>query len=235
MPLCWPDRPTCAKTSPMRRLLALSLLLVLLVIGADAKAQPVSPVPDRDIPWQTVTGVTLGVAAASQLLMPRVFYSDPEVTVGWKARWHISVLAPVMTLSMLTALNEVALKDVFKGRRPDCNDSNEGLPNCTSFGMMSTHTFGSFSSLGHGAAVFLFDTFKWSGGRINGWSFAGNVAVPFGLALTTGIGRGVGNWESGGQILLGGITGLTIGFLSGMTYSLMQRPECGYTGSLFCW
>ena len=26
------------------------------------------------------------------MIMPRVFYSDPEVTAGWKARWHVSVL-----------------------------------------------------------------------------------------------------------------------------------------------
>ena len=53
--------------------------------------------------------------------------------------------------------------------------------------------------------------------------------------LVTAIGRGVGNWETGGQVVLGGVTGLALGFLSGMTYSLMQRPECGYTGSLICW
>ena len=219
----------------MRRLLALAFTILVLATAADARAQPVSPVPDRDIPWQTVTGVTLAVGAATQLLMPRAFYADPVVTVGWKARWHVSVLAPVMTLAMLTALNEVALKDVFKGNRPDCDESNQGLPNCTTYGMMSTHSFGGFSSFGHGAAVFIFDTYKWSDGRFNGWSFAGNVVAPFSLAMVTAIGRGVGNWETGGQILLGGITGLGIGFLSGMTYSLMQRPECGYTGSLICW
>ena len=90
----------------MRRWLALSTLLGTLAIGADATAQPVSPVPKRDVAWQTITGITLGVGAASQLLMPRIFYADPEVTVGWKARWHVSALAPVMTLSMIAVLNE---------------------------------------------------------------------------------------------------------------------------------
>ena len=60
-------------------------------------------------------------SAGTQLLMPRVFYSDPEVTVGWKARWHVSVLAPVMTLTALAVLNEHALKDSFEGFRPGCN------------------------------------------------------------------------------------------------------------------
>lgn len=219
----------------MRTRLALLVMTALLAFGSEANAQPVSPVPNRDVPWQTVTGITLGVSAATQLLMPRVFYSDPEVTVGWKARWHVSALAPVMTLSMLTAINEVALKNTFEGRRPDCDESNDGLPNCTTYGMMSTHTFGAGAALGHGAAVFIFDTFKWSNGKFNGWGFVGNVVAPFALGVVTGIGRGVGNWEDGGQIALGGITGLGFGFLSGMTYSLMQRPECGYSGSLVCW
>jgi hypothetical protein len=45
----------------------------------------------------------------------------------------------------------------------------------------------------------------------------------------------VGNWESGGQIVEGSLAGLGFGFLMGMTYSLMSRPECGYTGNLICW
>lgn len=216
-----------------------ALVLPAVLAGAfassDASAQAVSPVPERSVPWETVTGITMGAAAATQLLMPRIFYSDPEVTVGWKARWHVSVLAPVMTLTGLVLLNEGALKNVFQGDRPGCDATNAGLPNCDSYGMLSTHSMAAFAALGHGGAVFLFDTTKWSDGRFNGWGFAGNVAVPFVLAGVTAIGRGVGNWETTGQILLGGVTGLGLGFLSGMTYALMQRPECGYTGNLICW
>ena len=89
-------------------------------------------------------------------------------------------------------------------------------------------------SLGH-SAVFVFDTFKWSGGRFNGGAFAGHLAGPLVLAGITGVGRSVGDYESFGQVLVGGTIGLGVGFLSGLTYSLMQRPECGYTGSLICW
>ena len=219
----------------MRRWLALSTLLGTLAIGADASAQPVSPVPKRDVAWQTITGITLGLGAASQLLMPRIFYSDPEVTVGWKARWHVSTLAPVMTLAMLTMVNEYALKDAFKGDRPGCDDTNRGLTNCTSYGMVSSHSFGAGAALGHGAAVFLFDTTKLGGGKWSGYSLAGNVAFPLVTGVLTVVGRAVGNWESGGQILAGGLAGLGIGFLTGTMYTLMQRPECGYTGSLICW
>jgi hypothetical protein len=177
----------------------------------------------------------MGAALATQLLMPRVFYSDPEVTVGWKLRFHVSTLAPLMTLTGLTLLNEVAIKDLMKGSRPGCDDTNNGLPNCTSYGMVSSHSFATFAALGHGAAVFFTDTTKWSGGRINGWGLVGNVVLPFMLAGVTAVGRSAGNFESFGQIAAGGLSGLAIGFLSGVTYATMQRPECGYSGSLICW
>lgn len=217
------------------RAAACTFALALTSLVGEANAQPVSPVPNRDVPWQTVTGITMVAAGATQLLMPRVFYADPEVTVGWKARFHVSVLAPVMTMTVLSALNESALKDVFQGTRPGCDASNAGLAHCDSYGMLSTHAFASFSALGHGAAVFLIDTTKWSDGRFNGWGFTGNVVLPFVFAGVTGIGRGLGNWESTGQIIGGGAAGLGFGFLSGLTYALMQRPECGYSGSLVCW
>jgi hypothetical protein len=219
--------------------IALTMGLLLFGLARDASAQaapPPTPEPSRDKTWQTVSSITMAAAGATELLMPRIFYADPEVTVGWKARWHVSVLAPVMTLTVLTLFNELVLKDTFKGVRPGCDDSNATTGQCaTSFGMPSTHAFGAFSALGHGAGVFLFDTTKWSGGRLNGGSLAGHVVVPFALALVTAIGRGAGDWEDGGQIIAGGGMGLVFGFLSGMTYSLMQRPECGYTGGLICW
>lgn len=188
--------------------------------------------PERDKTWETVTGVTVGIGAGSQLLMPRIFYRDPEVTVGWRARWHVSVLAPIMTQVGLTVMNERLLKDGFEGPRPDCDGI--GTPGCATYGMMSTHSYAAGAALGHGVSVFLFDTIKYSG-KFHGGAFVGDVAVPLVAGITTFIGRGVGNWEDGKQILAGGGAGLATGFLTGMTYALMQRPACGYSGAMICW
>jgi hypothetical protein len=215
-------------------LLGVIAALFVLCSARPAQAQ-VSPVPDRDKTWQTVTGITMAAGVATQVFMPRVFYADPEVTVGWKGRWHVSVLAPIMTLTAIAALNEASLKNAFGSDRPGCDATNSGLKNCESFGLFSTHTYAAFAALGHGSAIFLFDTTKWSNGRVNGPALVGNVAAPLILGTFTAVGRGVGNFESTGQILGSAGVGLALGFLSGMTYSLMQRPECGYTGSLICW
>jgi hypothetical protein len=208
--------------------------LLVLAVSSPAQAQP-SPVPNRDQGWGVATTVTLGAAGAIELLMPRIFYSDPEATVGWKARWHVSQLAPVMTLTVLTLANEFLLKGALKDPRPGCDDTNTPGPHCDTYGSLSTHAFGSFAALGQGGAVWLFDMTKWSGGRFNAGSFIGNVAVPLILAGVTDIGRSAGNWENGGQIIGGSVAGVALGFLTGMTYSLMSRPECGYTGNLICW
>jgi hypothetical protein len=211
------------------------LLLIGTASKASAQAMPPSPNPSRDQSLGTLSSITMAAAGVTELVMPRLFYSDPEVTQGWKARWHVSQLAPVLTLTTLTFVNEYALKDALKDPRPGCDDTNQGILNCATYGGLSTHAFGSGSFLGMGTAVWLFDMTKWSGGRFNGGSFAGNVAVPGILTAITWIGRGAGNFESTAQILEGGLAGLAFGFLTGMTYSLMARPECGYTGSLFCW
>jgi hypothetical protein len=176
------------------------------------------------------------VAGASQLLMPRIFYPEPEVTVGWKARWHISVLAPVMTITTLALLNEYQIKDSIKGFRPNCDDSNQGqVAGCMDYGMPSTHTFAAFAALGHGAGVFIVDTTKWSDGRVNIGSVIGNLGVPLVASVITYVGRGVGNWEKPSQNFAGAALGLTSGFLLGTMYALMQRPECGYSGGIICW
>jgi hypothetical protein len=213
-------------------ILALPLLATLVSISQPAIAQ--TP-PERDSNWGAVSTVSLLVGAGTELFMPRVFYADPEVTVGWKARWHVSVLAPSMTLFALAALNEYGLKDAFEGYRPGCDSATQGGPGCRTYGMMSTHSYGGFAALGQGVAVFLFDTTKWSQGRLNAGSLVGHVAVPFVAGTFNAIGRGVGHYETAGQVLLGGGTGLLTGFLLGTTYALMQRPECGYTGALMCW
>ena len=208
--------------------------LLVLAVSSPAGAQT-SPAPNRDQGWGTATAVTVGAAGAVQLLMPRIFYSDPESTVGWKARWHVSQLALVMTLTVLTLANEYALKGTIKSFRPGCDATNTPGPNCETYGSPSTHAFGAFSALGNGAGVWLFDMTKWSGGRFNAGSFIGNVFIPAVLAGVTDVGRGAGNFESGGQIIAGSLAGVGFGFLVGMTYSLMSRPECGYSGNMFCW
>jgi hypothetical protein len=217
--------------------LFLAPALLVLALSSPAQAQQAfpSPAPNRDQGWGVATTVTMGSAALIELVMPRVFYSDPEATVGWKARWHVSQLAPVMTLAVITLTNEAFLKPTFADPRPGCDDTNNGGPHCDTFGMMSTHAFGAGAALGHGAAVWLFDMTKWSDGRFNIGSFVGDVVLPAILGVVTVVGRGAGNWETGGQITAGATTGLGFGFLAGMTYSLMARPECGYTGNLICW
>ncbi|HET9958730.1 MAG TPA: hypothetical protein VFQ61_29760 [Polyangiaceae bacterium] len=208
-----------------------ALLGALPVLFAANLAQAQSAPPERSHGWDRATNIMALSAAGLQLVMPRVFYSDPEVTVGWKARWHLSVLAPSMTLATLTLLNEQVLKESFDSPSPDCE---EDVP-CDSYGMLSSQSFLAFSALGQGVGVFLVDTTKWSGGRFNVGSFFGNVAVPAVLATITGVGRSAGNWESGGQVWGSAGIGLGLGFGIGLLYATLQRPECGYTGNLICW
>jgi hypothetical protein len=203
--------------------------------SAFAQAQPGFTVPERSDAWSKATNITALSAMGLVLVMPRVFYSDPEVTVGWKARWHLSVLAPSMTLAALALANESALKDEFKGNRPGCKEEDFGQPGCTSYGMFSTPTFAAFSAFGQGAGIFLVDTLKWSGGRFNFGPFMGDVAAPAILAVVTGVGRGAGNWEDGGQVWGSAAVSFALGMGLGTLYAATQRPECGYTGSLICW
>ncbi len=190
----------------------------------------------RNGTWQAVSTVTAVAALGSQLVMPRIFYSDPETTVGWKGRWHVSALAPLMTTAAIVLLNEVALKDAVGAFRPGCDDANQNIdPHCHDFQTLSSHAFAGFSALGHGAAVFFVDTSKWSGGRFNGAAFAGDVGMPLVLAAVTSIGRSAGHWEGTGNVVASSAAGLGVGVLLGLTYAMMQRPECGYTGELICW
>jgi hypothetical protein len=210
---------------------AVAALLTCFSYAPSARAQ--SEKPERDSGWKTATTITAVSAGGLALLMPRVFYSDPEVTVGWKARYHVSVLAPVMTFSALSLANEVFFKDLFEGDRPDCSDTT--TPGCTSYGMLSTHSFFAFSAFGNGTGVFLADTFKWSDGRFHGGAFVGQVGVPLVLSVITAVGRTAGNWESGGHVWGSAGIGFATGIGTGLLYALLQRPECGYTGKLICW
>jgi hypothetical protein len=216
----------------MKRLLPLIAALVLALSSArTARAQDTH----RDATWQTVTTVTAVTALGTQIFMPRVFYAEPETTVGWRARWHLSALAPAMTLTVLTFANEYALKDAIKSQRPGCDDTNQGTGNCQEYGSLSSHAFLATSSFGNGLAVFLVDTYKWSDGRFNAGSFTGNVVLPVLLAAVTDVGRAAGNWESGGQVAVSSLTGLAFGALTGFAFASLARPECGYSGLSLCW
>lgn len=204
----------------------------VLLFAAPARAQSV---PERSEGWGDATTILALSAVGVELIMPRVFYSDPEVTVGWKARWHLSVLAPSMTLVAVGFLNEQVLKDTFEGFRPGCDDTNQGLAGCESYGMMSTHSFMAASAFGQGLGVFLLDTIKWSDGRFNAGAFAGHVGIPGVLAVITAVGRTAGDYETGGQSWGSAGIGAALGLGMGALYGALQRPECGYEGNLICW
>ena len=91
-----------------------------LLAPREAAAQAVPPTAVRDATWGTVSNVTMVLGAGVVTVMPRVYYSDPESTVGWKARWHISVLAPALSLTALTLLVDGPIKNAIKTPRPGC-------------------------------------------------------------------------------------------------------------------
>lgn len=215
----------------------------LLQVGS-ARAQAVPPLIERDSNWRDVSNVMMVVGAASVFLTPRVYYSDPTSTVGWKARWHVSMLAPAMSMTAATLLVDGPIRDGIESTRPGCSvDATEAeLPGsgCESYGGPSTQAFASWGTTGAGLTIFLVDTIKYSNSEFNFGSFAGNVLVPFTTSMVGSIARGVGPGdsaahESAGQIVAGSLTGLATGAILGLTYSLLQRPNCGYGDTLFCW
>ena len=74
-------------------LVACATLAAALSIASPARAQ-MTVVPERSQAWNDATTIMALSALGLELVMPRVFYSDPEVTAGWKARWHLSAFAP---------------------------------------------------------------------------------------------------------------------------------------------
>jgi hypothetical protein len=217
---------------------ASAVLVAATLVSAPANAQaspgPTIP-PDRSSAWNDATTIMALSSLGLELVMPRVFYSDPEVTAGWKGRWHVSALAPIMTLATLTLVNEHHLKSSFASPLPGCDDTNGSDYRCQGYGMFSSQSLLAFSAFGQGTGVFLGDTFKWSDGRFNAGAFTGEVGIPLVLAIITAVGRTAGNLESGGQVWASAGVGTLVGLGTGTLYSLMQRPECGYTGSLLCW
>lgn len=240
-------------------IVAASLTAIAALLGFEqpAAAQPagdpvpVAPQVPRDQNWGTVSDVALTIGVLSPFLMPRVYYSDPTATVGWKGRWHVSMLAPAMTMLGAALLIDIPIKNEAKGARPGCDagSTQVGFPGsgCETFGGPSTHMFGTYGALGTGTAIFLVDTFKYSDGRFSVPGFIGNIGLPLTAAVFGTIGRAIETgtdattgtslraYEDGGQIAAGAISGLLTGAAIGVTYALLQRPSCGYGDAIICW
>lgn len=196
----------------------------------------------RDKNWDIVSNVTMAIGAGVVTLTPRIYYNDPEATVGWKGRWHVSVLAPAMTMTALTLLVDIPIRGAVKSARPGCNDMNTNATTegCKSFGGPSTQAYASWGATGAGTGIFLVDTIKYSNQKFSVPSFLLNVILPLSLSAVTTIGRAVEPgeakaFENGGQIAAGALTGFGSGLIIGGTYALLQRPACPYGNSIFCW
>ena len=211
---------------------------------SEAEAQVVPPSAVRDENWGTVSDVTLAIGAGTAFLMPRVYYSDPAATVGWKGRWHFSVLAPAMTLTVATMLVDRPIRNAIESTRPGCtlDETNVRFPNsnCETFGGPSTHSFAAWSATGAGLGIFLVDTLEYSDGRFNVPAFIGNVMIPLTASVMTSVARGVEPegteaYEDTGQIVAGALPGFFSGLAIGFAYSMLQKPSCGYGNNVFCW
>jgi hypothetical protein len=241
-------------------LVGCAILSATLLTSVEAEAQtPVPPIVERDTGgWGLVSDISLALGTASVALMPRVYYADPSSTVGWKGRWHVSVLAPAMTFTAITILTEIPIKESIESARPGCSVEATIVSapgsNCETFGGPSTHLFASWGVTGMGTGIFLVDTLKYSDGRFNVPAFIGNVAFPLVASIFTTIGRGVdldeadtsdvnGNrievnpepFENGGQLLAGALPGFFTGLTLGFAYAMLQRPSCPYGNAVICW
>ena len=223
---------------------ALASLALAALPATEAHAQVIPPVAERDENWETVSTVSMLIGVSTVSLMPRVYYNDPEATVGWKARWHISVLAPIMTLTAATLFVDIPIKDLGEGTRPDCTveetESGFSGSNCESYGMPSTHSFAAWSATGSGIGIWVADTFVHSDSEFHAGSFIGNVVVPLAASVFTSVGRGVASspdqpYEDAAQIGVGVAAGVITGFLTGLAYGLLQEPNCGYGNNIVCW
>jgi hypothetical protein len=223
-----------------------ALALGALVVPCEARAQttPVPPNAPRDSTWETISTVSMIIGVSTVSLMPRVYYSDPEATVGWKARWHVSVLAPALTLTAATLLIEFPIKNAIKSTRPGCtlDQTSVRFPDsgCESFGGPSTHSFAAWSAAGAGLGVWVADTFIHSSGKVNAGSIIGNIVVPVVAGVMTSVGRGIDTdaaepFENPGQIGAGVAVGIPVGFLIGIGYGILAKPNCGYVNNVICW
>jgi hypothetical protein len=225
-------------------LASLGLVAASWINSSEAFAQDTVPtIVDRDPNWGIVSNVSLAIGASTVFLMPRVYFSDPESTVGWKGRWHFSHFAPMMTMAAATLLVDGPIKNALQLPRPGCEgvDPRVAGPgsNCETYGGPSTHAFAAWGAFGVGTGIFLVDTIKYSKGRFHAGSFIGNVVVPLAAGVMTSVSRSVNGsgvqFESDQQVLAGTFIGMGSGLLVGVAYSLLQRPSCGYGNAIFCW
>jgi hypothetical protein len=212
---------------------------------AAAQGIPVPPIVTRDDGLGTMSNITMVAGVAIVTLMPRIYYNDPEATIGWKARWHVSVLAPAASMLGLTLLVDGPIRDLAKWPRPGCTveTTQPGTfgSGCETYGGPSTQAFASWGATGTGLGIFLVDTFKYSDSKFYAPSFIGFVAAPLTLSIITSLGRSLEGsttfaFEDPVQNLLGGaLPGLLLGMGIGAGYALLQRPNCGYGNYLICW
>ncbi len=227
------------------KVVAASLLagaVCVAVAEGEAQAQ-IPPIAERDPNWDAISSVSMVIGVTTVSLMPRVYYSSPDTTVGWKARWHFSQFAPVLAMTAATVLVEVPIRDAIQSPKDGCTVDQtlarlEGS-GCETWGGPSTHSFAAWGAFGAGASIFLVDTFKYSDMELSIPSLIGNVAVPLTAAFMTSVsrsadGRGIGP-EDTGQVVAGALPGLGVGALFGFAYAMMQEPDCGYGGFVFCW
>jgi len=162
-----------------------ALAIGAVVVPSSAFAQAVPQIAPRDSTWEIISDITLGIGVGTVSLMPRIYYSDPEATVGWKARWHISVLAPILLLTTTTFIIDGPIKNAIQSNRPGCNldETNVRFPDsgCESFGGPSTHSFAAWAAPGAGLGIFIADTFIHSDGKVHAGSIIGNIVVPTSL------------------------------------------------------
>lgn len=232
----------------MKAKLTAALMLTGALCTREASAQtPIAPTVERDSAWDVVSTVSMAIGAGTVTLMPRIYYSSPDATVGWKARWHVSILAPAMTMVGATLLVDYPIREAIESNKVGCtlDDTYAATPylepdsGCETFGGPSTHAFASWGAFGAGTAIFLVDTFYYSDIEFHGGSFVGNVIVPLGAAIVTSVARsadgsGIGP-ESTGQVVAGALPGFAVGALLGVGYAFLQEPDCGYGGYLICW
>ena len=123
----------------------------------EAHAQAIPPAAERNTDWEIASTISMVIGVSTVTLMPRVYYNDPEATVGWKARWHVSQLAPALFLTAATLFLEFPLKNLIEGTRPGCTieETEAGFDgsNCESYGMVSTHSFAAWSAAGSGVGA----------------------------------------------------------------------------------
>lgn len=216
-------------------------LTAAMLAPREAAAQTQSVVV-RDKNWDIVSNVTMVAGASIVALMPRVYFNDPESTVGWKGRWHVSALAPIMTMTALTLMVDISVKNAIKTTRPACTVDGTVFPlsECASYGAPSTQSYAAWGATGAGTGIFLVDTIKYSNGRFNVPYFLGIVVAPLTLSVLSSVSRsveptGATQYETGGAIAAGALTGFASGLLVGGVYALMQKPSCGFGNNVFCW